>query len=86
MPDYEFLWYAHNRCNVNAKMRKEIVCFMHNLKGYDSHFLVRAAQKKSLVDRIDVIGVNPNKFSYVKVNNVLVFKDSLNFFMPHLIA
>nr|DAC81368.1 TPA_asm: PolB [Orchesella springtail adintovirus] len=83
-PPYTWLFYSHNSCNLNAKVRKEIVVFVHNLKGYDSHFLIKALQNQSLVQNIDVIGVSPNKFNYIKVNNKLVFKDSLNFFHASL--
>ena len=34
---------AHNRCNILHYSNRYLPIFFHNLKGYDSHLILRAA-------------------------------------------
>lgn len=36
---------AHQACNINLRTAKFIPCFFHNLRGYDSHMLVKQIGK-----------------------------------------
>ncbi|CAL8147652.1 unnamed protein product [Orchesella dallaii] len=83
-PDFKFQFYSHRSCNLNAKVIKEVTCFVHNLKGYDSHFLIKALKLKNIVTDIEVVSNTAEKFPYIKINNKLVFKDSLSFFSSSL--
>lgn len=38
----KYLGAAHNKCNILAARSVDVVVAFHNLKGYDSHFLMRA--------------------------------------------
>lgn len=36
----DFIGAAHNACNLRAKKPNFVPVFMHNLQGYDSHFII----------------------------------------------
>ena len=68
----KYIGAAHNRCNINRNPKNfKIPVFIHNLKGYDSHFIIKALSKyrlkKELIDE---------KLKYVKEGqNVSLFID-----------
>ena len=68
---------AHWSCNVNLKLTEKIPIIFHNLKGYDSHLIMQE------IDRFDVkTNIIPNgleKYMAFKINNNLVFIDSMQF-------
>ena len=45
----KYLGAAHNRCNLNRYVRRRLNVFVHNLKNYDSHFLLKI---------IDLVGLS----------------------------
>jgi hypothetical protein len=72
---------AHNVCNVNYHNRyTKVPVWCHNLKGYDSHFIIAEAYKYKIEKnkRIDVIAQNSEKFFTFGFNR-FQFKDSLSF-------
>ena len=72
---------AHNVCNVNYHNRyTKVPVFCHNLKGYDSHFIIAEAYKYECnkKKKIDVIAQNSEKFLTFGFNR-FQFKDSLSF-------
>lgn len=80
---------AHNSCNLNLNDDKyKIPVFFHNLKGYDSHFIIREMNKKEhtytnkqgkeVTTKVDVVANNSEKyitFSFRK----LQFLDTMAF-------
>ncbi|CAL8119487.1 unnamed protein product [Orchesella dallaii] len=81
---YAFKFLACTSCNMHAKVDQSVNCFMHNLKGYDAHYLLRVAQNTDIVQEMTVIPVSSEKFISIKVNDTLTFMDSLNFFSASL--
>lgn len=80
---------AHNLCNANFRISKKVSVFFHNLKGYDSHFIVQAMTKLKNEERkyepkIDLIPLNHEKFLSFTLDNNIVFKDTLNFIQGSL--
>ena len=47
---------AHWSCNINLKTSKKIPTIFHNLKGYDSHLIIKKVNKSDV--KVDVI---PNR-------------------------
>ena len=35
---------CHMGCNLNRKKERNIVCYSHNMRGYDGHFIVKNLQ------------------------------------------
>jgi hypothetical protein len=72
---------AHTRCNINHYSNRYLPIFFHNLKGYDSHHILRAAI--DIVKRKDTIKAIPQsveKFMTFSIGD-LKFCDSAQF-MP----
>lgn len=73
----EYRGAAHNSCHLRYGFKNyKIPVFFHNLKGYDSHFIVKALNKK--LKRIACIPSSTEKFISFSVNN-LEFIDSMSF-------
>lgn len=83
----KFLGSAHSKCNVLDKSCREIPVFIHNLKGYDSHFLLQHVEKyinDAKNYRLDVIAQTSEKFLTIGVKKSFygikfIFKDSFSF-------
>jgi len=68
---------AHDKCNIQYGWKNyQIPVIFHNLKGYDSHFIIKALNSK--FTKINCIPSSTEKFVSFSVNN-LVFLDSLGF-------
>ncbi len=73
---------AHNKCNLQYGFKNyKMPVIFHNLKGYDSHFIVRALNKK--IKKIRCIASSSEKFITFSVNN-LEFIDSMSFISTSL--
>ena len=66
---------AHWSYNVNFKMTKSVPVIFHNLKGYDSHLILKKLSKFNL--KISVIPNGLEKYMASTVNKDLVFIDSM---------
>ena len=68
---------AHNQCNLNLRFKNTIPVVFHNLRGYDSHFLIQEIGK--FKDRL--IKIIPNNYEkYLSIRwGKLQFIDSLQF-------
>ena len=72
---------AHKTCNTMFYYEKSLNVFFHNLKGYDSHFLIQKGGKFN--KKIGVIPNNTEKFLSFNIDKVK-FKDSYQFLMTSL--
>ena len=69
-----FFGAAHNLCNKRRRVVFQIPCFIHNLRGYDSHLIVHAFNK--FPDReIRVIGESIEKYKQIEWGKNLVFRE-----------
>lgn len=67
----------HSRCNLNYKLIRKIPVIFHNLKGYDSHHIIKAlGQAKN--KNISCIASNSEKFITFQIGD-LQFLDSYQF-------
>ena len=62
---------AHFSCNANLKLSKKIPETVHNLRGYESHLIIKE------VSKFDVKGLE--KYMAFTINKNLVFIDSMQF-------
>ena len=87
---------AHESCNLNFSFTNKIPVVFHNLKGYDSHFIMQEigniVKKKAYVDKegkkhemsINVIPCNMEKYLAFMLGQNLVFIDSFQFMSSSL--
>jgi hypothetical protein len=65
---------AHQRCNVNFSLKNwKVPIFFHNLKGYDSKFILRDLGKLSqtdIVEKLSVLAQNSEKFKSISLGPV----------------
>ena len=62
-------------CNINLKLTKKIPVIFHNLRGYDSHLII-----KEIGDvKVSVIPNGLEKYIPFTINTNLVFLDSMQF-------
>ena len=72
----------HRDCNTNIKLNDKIPVVLHNLKNYDSHFIMQELGKLNFK-----INVKPNgleKYMSFNNNNKLIFIDSFHFLSSSL--
>ena len=87
---------AHVSCNLNFQLTNKIPVVFHNLKGYDSHFIMQEigdiAKNNVYVDKkgrkhemsINVIPCNMEKYMAFMLGQHLVFIDSFQFMSSSL--
>ena len=68
---------AHQDCNVNFRLTDKIRVIFHNLRGYDSHFIMQEIDKFNM--DINVIPNSMEKYTSVMLDKHLVFLDSFQF-------
>jgi hypothetical protein len=61
---------AHNSCNLNVKLTGKIPVVFHNLRGYDSHFIMQ--EVNGLDESINVIANNMEKYMSFTIGKQLV--------------
>jgi len=72
---------AHYACNINYKYSLNIPVFFHNMKGYDSHLIIKELGK--FEGNINCIAQSSEKFISFSLGH-LVFKDSFAFMAQSL--
>ena len=73
---------SHWSCNVNLKMNKKVPVIFHNLKGYDSHLIIRELNKFDV--KVSVIPNGLEKYMAFTINRNLVLIDSKQFIKSSL--
>ena len=73
----KFRGAAHFSCNANFKITKRVFVMSHNLKGYDSHLIMKEISYFDVI--IDVIPIGLEKYMAFVVNRNLVFIASMQF-------
>ena len=73
----KFRGAAHFSCNANFKVSKKVSVIFHNLRGYDSHLIIRGLSNFDAV--VNVIHNGLEKYMAFIVNRNLVFIDSMQF-------
>ena len=68
---------AHWSCNINLKLSKKIPAIFHNLRGYDSHLIIKEISKFDV--KVSVIPNGIEKYIAFTINRNLVFIDSMQF-------
>ena len=68
---------AHFSCNANSKLSKKVSVIFHNLRGYDSHLILKEIGKFDV--KVSVIPNGLEKYMAFTVNKNLVFIDSMQF-------
>jgi hypothetical protein len=83
----KFRGAAHNKCNINYFSNRFLPVVMHNLRNYDSHFIIRAAHeindKFGEETRFSAIPNNYEKFLSFSIGP-LKFIDSFQFMASSL--
>ena len=67
---------AHNKCNMNYKITKDIPIVFHNLSSYDGHFIIKELANE-FDGGLECLGENIEKYiSFsVKINKKITKKD-----------
>ena len=73
---------AHKNCNLQLVISKKVPVVFHNLRGYDSHFIMQEIGKFNL--NIEVIPTNSEKYLSFTWGQNLVFIDSFQFMASSL--
>ena len=69
---------SHNHCNLEMNNRKtKLPVIFHNLRGYDSHFIVKVASKFGR--QLSCIPNTMDKYMSFSIGQKLVFLDSVQF-------
>ena len=68
---------AHFSCNANCKLSKKVPVIFHNLRGYDSHLIIKEMGKFDA--KVSVIPNGLEKYMAFAINKNLIFIDSMQF-------
>lgn len=68
---------AHQKCNLDYQIVRNIPVIMHNLSGYDSHLLIKKlATSKRMPGEVNIIPHNSEKYlSFIKIMRGAGFND-----------
>ena len=73
----KFRGAARFSCNANCKLSKKVPVIFHNLKGYDSHLIIR--EISTLNAKVNIITNGLEKYMAFMINKNTVFLDSMQF-------
>ena len=71
----KFRGASHFSCNANCKLSKNVFAIFHNLKGYDSHLIIKEISKFNV--KVNVIPNGLEKYMAFAINRNLLFIDSM---------
>ncbi len=76
---------AHNKCNLQYRYSYKFPCIFHNLKGYDSHHIIKTLGKivKNTDSEVGCIPTNKEKYLTFNWDNIQ-FIDSIQFMASSL--
>ena len=69
---------AHTLCNIKYQIPKKIPLICHNLKNYDSNFIIEALNRKHFFKKVSVIPQTFEKFIALIIDKIIVI-DSFQF-------
>ena len=70
---------VHRDCNISVKLNHKIPVVFHNLKNYESHFIMQEPCKFNL--KINVILSGLEKYMNFSINSKLLASSSFQFFI-----
>ena len=73
----KFRGAAHFSCNANLKITKKVFAIFHNLRGYDSHLIIKEISNFNV--KVNVISNGLEKYMTFTINRNLIFNDSMQF-------
>ena len=73
----KFRGATHFSCNANFKLSKRLPVIFHNLRGYDSHLIIKEINNSDV--KVSVIPNGLEKYMAFTVNKSLIFIDSMQF-------
>ena len=80
----EYRGACHQKCNINYYSNRYLPVFVHNLRGYDAHLILRQAfEIVGKKERINAIPQSKEKFMTFSIGD-LKFKDSFQFMASSL--
>ena len=68
---------AHWSFNINLKLTKKVLVIFHDLRGYESHLIIKEIGKSDV--KVNVIPNGLEQYIAFTINNNLVFIDSMQF-------
>ena len=68
---------AHWNSNINLNLSKKIPVIFHNLRGYDSHLIIKEISQFNV--KVSVIPNGLQKYMAFTINRNLIFIDSVQF-------
>ena len=69
--------FGHRNCNVNLKLNHKMSAVFHNIKKYDSHFIIQELDKFNNTKNVIPSGLE--KYVTFTINNKLIFIGSFQF-------
>ena len=73
---------AHKMCNLKFRLSTKVPVIFHNLRGYDSHFIIQEIGK--FYETINVIPTNTEKYLSIQLGKNIIFIDSFQFMSSSL--
>ena len=67
-----------NKCNLKLQYKKMLPIYVHNLKNYDSHFIVRALNKYSENEKDTISCIPNNEEKYISFSKNIVVDSYIN--------
>ena len=65
----KFIGAAHMSCNRLRRAKNKLCVYIHNLAGYDSHFILHEYNKECGSGSLSAIPINSQKFRTLEVND-----------------
>ena len=80
----KYISFAHCCCNIDLKLTRKVPVIFSSLSGYNNHLIIREIGKFDV--KVSVIPNGLEKYMAFRINNNLVFIDSMQFMNSSLDA